>query len=71
MRTSGRGRGRGRGRGARGASVSSRGTPKAHRLGRGASAVAKAIAQSRPRCRGVLNHTPDPERVKNLFNPVS
>ncbi|XP_004531131.1 supporter of activation of yellow protein [Ceratitis capitata] len=58
----GRGRGRGSGRG------SGRGT-RAHRLGRGASAVAKQIALSRPRCVGGLKHTPDPERMKGLFSP--
>lgn len=66
--TPGRGRGRGRGR-SRG-SGGTRG-PRAHRLGRGASAVAKAIAMSRPRCVGGLKHTPDPERLKGLFSPVS
>lgn len=40
-------------------------------MGRGASAVAKAIALSRPRCVGGLKHQPDPERLKDLFSPVS
>jgi len=65
----GRGRGRGRGR-ARGVTIG-RGAYRAHRLGRGSSAVAKAIAQSRPRCVGVLKHTPDPDRLKGLFTAVS
>lgn len=64
--TPGRGRGRGRGsRGGRGRGY------KAHRLGRNASAVSKAIAMSRPRCVGALKHTPDPDRIKGLYSPVS
>ncbi|XP_030381027.1 supporter of activation of yellow protein [Scaptodrosophila lebanonensis] len=69
-------RGRGRGRGSRGGgmrSSSSRGLnpaiPRAPRMSPGASAVAKAIAMSRPRCVGGLKHTPDPERLKGLFSP--
>jgi len=45
--------------------------PRAPRMSRGASAVAKAIAMSRPRCVGGLKHQPDPERLKGLFSPVS
>ncbi|KAI8115406.1 Supporter of activation of yellow protein [Lucilia cuprina] len=62
--TPGRGRGRGRAsRGGRGRGY------KAHRLGRNASAVSKAIAMNRPRCVGALKHTPDPERIKGLYSP--
>lgn len=62
------GRGRGRGRASRGG----RGRAyKAHRLGRNASAVSKAIAMNRPRCVGALKHTPDPDRIKGLYSPVS
>ncbi|XP_016949471.1 supporter of activation of yellow protein isoform X2 [Drosophila biarmipes] len=43
--------------------------PRAPRMSRGASAVAKAIAMSRPRCVGGLKHQPDPERLKGLFSP--
>ncbi|XP_017034701.1 supporter of activation of yellow protein isoform X1 [Drosophila kikkawai] len=80
--TRGRGRGRGRGgsRGNRGSSSADRSAssggvasattqPRAPRMSRGASAVAKAIAMSRPRCVGGLKHTPDPERLKGLFSP--
>ncbi|KAH8287247.1 hypothetical protein KR054_004724 [Drosophila jambulina] len=82
--TRGRGRGRGRGgsRSNRGSSSADRSTstgggngasattqPRAPRMSRGASAVAKAIAMSRPRCVGGLKHTPDPERLKGLFSP--
>ncbi|XP_036345618.1 supporter of activation of yellow protein-like, partial [Rhagoletis pomonella] len=63
----GRGRG-GRGRGRGSVRSSARGS-RAHRLGRGASAVAKQIALSRPRCVGGLKHTPDPDRMKGLFSP--
>lgn len=84
--TRGRGRGRGsRGGGARNSSGSGRNSSggaagggassgqqvRAPRMGRGASAVAKAIALSRPRCVGGLKHQPDPERLKDLFSPVS
>ncbi|XP_020803477.1 supporter of activation of yellow protein isoform X1 [Drosophila serrata] len=80
----GRGRGRGRGgsRSNRGSSSADRSAstgggnsnsattqPRAPRMSRGASAVAKAIAMSRPRCVGGLKHTPDPERLKGLFSP--
>ncbi|XP_037820221.1 supporter of activation of yellow protein isoform X2 [Lucilia sericata] len=62
--TPGRGRGRGRAsRGGRGRGY------KAHRLGRNASAVSKAIAMNRPRCVGALKHTPDPDRIKGLYSP--
>ncbi|KAH8354819.1 hypothetical protein KR084_009129 [Drosophila pseudotakahashii] len=80
-----RGRGRGRGsRGGRnrGSSSADRASsaggiagttpttqPRAPRMSRGASAVAKAIAMSRPRCVGGLKHQPDPERLKGLFSP--
>ncbi|EDW66393.2 uncharacterized protein Dvir_GJ15575 [Drosophila virilis] len=73
-----RGRGRGRGsRGGAGGSSSSSGRnstnnaaqPRVPRMSRGASAVAKAIAQSRPRCVGGLKHQPDPERLKGFFSP--
>ncbi|KAH8235634.1 hypothetical protein KR032_004523 [Drosophila birchii] len=81
--TRGRGRGRGRGgsRSNRGSSSADRSAstggnsgsattqPRAPRMSRGASAVAKAIAMSRPRCVGGLKHTPDPERLKGLFSP--
>ena len=72
--TPGRGRGRGRGRGSRGGSTpgsSTRGGPRAPRLSRGASAVAKAIALNRPKGVGGLKHTPDPSRLKGLITPVS
>lgn len=82
--TRGRGRGRGsRGGGARsnsgagrnnnsaGGGANSAQQVRAPRMGRGASAVAKAIALSRPRCVGGLKHQPDPERLKDLFSPVS
>lgn len=84
--TRGRGRGRGsRGGGARNSSGAGRNSSsgaagggansgqqvRAPRMGRGASAVAKAIALSRPRCVGGLKHQPDPERLKDLFSPVS
>ncbi|KAH8298594.1 hypothetical protein KR018_003670 [Drosophila ironensis] len=80
-----RGRGRGRGsRGGRGSASANRASggggtggsgtstnsqPRAPRMSRGASAVAKAIAMSRPRCVGGLKHTPDPQRLKGLFSP--
>ncbi|XP_039496863.1 supporter of activation of yellow protein [Drosophila santomea] len=80
-----RGRGRGRGsRGGRGrgnssvdraasaggtASTTPATQPRAPRMSRGASAVAKAIAMNRPRCVGGLKHQPDPERLKGLFSP--
>ncbi|XP_017055408.2 LOW QUALITY PROTEIN: supporter of activation of yellow protein [Drosophila ficusphila] len=81
--TRGRGRGRGsRGGRSRGSSSADRSgsaggissttpnaQPRAPRMSRGASAVAKAIAMSRPRCVGGLKHTPDPERLKGLFSP--
>ncbi|XP_033171100.1 supporter of activation of yellow protein [Drosophila mauritiana] len=81
--TRGRGRGRrsrgGRGRGSSSGdrAASAGGTasttpatqPRAPRMSRGASAVAKAIAMSRPRCVGGLKHQPDPERLKGLFSP--
>lgn len=83
--TRGRGRGRGSrgGGGARSSSGAARNNNsaaggansaqqvRAPRMGRGASAVAKAIALSRPRCVGGLKHQPDPERLKDLFSPVS
>lgn len=82
--TRGRGRGRGsRGGGVRNNSGAGRNNNsaaggansaqqvRAPRMGRGASAVAKAIALSRPRCVGGLKHQPDPERLKDLFSPVS
>ncbi|XP_016976773.1 supporter of activation of yellow protein [Drosophila rhopaloa] len=58
-------------RGASGGTASTTPTtqPRAPRMSRGASAVAKAIAMSRPRCVGGLKHTPDPERLKGLFSP--
>ncbi|KAH8318439.1 hypothetical protein KR074_010303 [Drosophila pseudoananassae] len=59
-----------RGGGSGGAGLSSTNSqPRAPRMSRGASAVAKAIAMSRPRCVGGLKHTPDPERLKGLFSP--
>ncbi|XP_017066926.1 supporter of activation of yellow protein isoform X2 [Drosophila eugracilis] len=81
--TRGRGRGRGsRGGGrSRGSSSIDRSAsaggiasttptqPRAPRMSRGASAVAKAIAMNRPRCVGGLKHQPDPERLKGLFSP--
>ncbi|XP_030568706.1 supporter of activation of yellow protein [Drosophila novamexicana] len=74
--TRGRGRGRGSRGGAGGSSTSSgrnstnnAAQPRVPRMSRGASAVAKAIAQSRPRCVGGLKHQPDPERLKGFFSP--
>ncbi|KAH8421455.1 hypothetical protein KR009_008309 [Drosophila setifemur] len=55
--------------GASGSSAANPSQPRAPRMSRGASAVAKAIAMSRPRCVGGLKHTPDPERLKGLFSP--
>lgn len=68
-----------RGRGAKGRTGSVRssiGVGRGHqrggtRTGRGASATAKTIALNRPRCMGALKHTPDPQRLKGLFSPVS
>lgn len=70
MSTTPGGRGRGRLRGARGGRSSGRGN-RSHHLSRGASSTAKNIAMNRPRCVGALKHTPDPERIKGLYSPVS
>lgn len=61
------GRSRGRVRGSRGRSIG-RGQ-RSHGISRDSLSV-KSIAMNRPRCIGALKHTPDPERIKELFSPV-
>ncbi|XP_059222328.1 supporter of activation of yellow protein-like [Stomoxys calcitrans] len=60
------GRSRGRVRGSRGRSIG-RGQ-RSHGISRDSLSV-KSIAMNRPRCIGALKHTPDPERIKELFSP--
>lgn len=63
---SGRGRG-GKARAGGRSSVGGRGGGSQ----RGGSRANKTKALNRPRYAGALKHTPDPERIKSLYSPVS